>query len=152
MKYCINCYQIVVLTLLVYHSKVFLSLSSQRPNGFHIVKIWIGQNVFFHPKTPVRMQKKQVLFRTIKLGLRCVVHLSSLPDSCGLNQQFHVPHPAGVYLFNVNKRITRIKCEKCSKLIIKTPERRQNNVNDDILVSLLLTLNKFHILFYSFYC
>ena len=37
-------------------------------------------------------------------------------------------------------------CEICSKLTIKTPERRDSVV----LVSLLLILNKFHILFWSF--
>ena len=34
-------------------------------------------------------------------------------------------YPAGSYMSKVNKRSTRRKCEICSKLIIKTPERRQ---------------------------
>ena len=42
-------------------------------------------------------------------------------------------------MFKVNNRNTRTMCEICSKLTIKTPERR--------LVSLLLTLNIFHTLF-----
>ena len=33
--------------------------------------------------------------------------------------------PADIYMFKVNNRNTRTKCEICSKLIIKTPERRQ---------------------------
>ena len=33
--------------------------------------------------------------------------------------------PAGVYLLKVNKRNTRTKCEICSKLPIKKPERFQ---------------------------
>ena len=33
--------------------------------------------------------------------------------------------PANIYLFKVNKRNTRKRCEICSKLTIKTPERRQ---------------------------
>ena len=33
--------------------------------------------------------------------------------------------PAGNYLFKVNHRNTRTTCEICSKLKIKTPERRQ---------------------------
>ena len=45
--------------------------------------------------------------------------------------------PAGNYMLKVNNRNTRTRCEICSKLIIKTPERR---------LSLLLTLNIFHIL------
>ena len=30
--------------------------------------------------------------------------------------------PAGIYLFKVNNRNTRTKCEICSQLTIKTPE------------------------------
>ena len=33
--------------------------------------------------------------------------------------------PAGIYLFKVNYRNTRTRCEICSKLTIKTPERHQ---------------------------
>ena len=32
--------------------------------------------------------------------------------------------PAGIYLFKVNNRNTRTRCKICSKLTIKTPERR----------------------------
>ena len=32
--------------------------------------------------------------------------------------------PAGNYIFKVNNRNTRTRCEICSKLTIKTPERR----------------------------
>ena len=39
-------------------------------------------------------------------------------------------------MFKVNNRNTRTWCEICSKLTMKTPERRQ--------ASLLLTLNIFH--------
>ena len=48
--------------------------------------------------------------------------------------------PANIYLFNVNNRNTRKRCEICSKLTIKTPERRQWR-----LMFSLLTLNMFHI-------
>ena len=34
-------------------------------------------------------------------------------------------NPANIYLFNVNNRNTRKRCEICSKLTIQTPERRQ---------------------------
>ena len=34
-------------------------------------------------------------------------------------------YPAGNYMFKVNNRNTRARCEKCSKLTIKTPERRR---------------------------
>ena len=45
--------------------------------------------------------------------------------------------PAGIYIFKVNNRKSRTRCEICSKLTI-------NNI---VLVSLLLTLNIFNILF-----
>ena len=34
-------------------------------------------------------------------------------------------NPTGIYLLKVNNRNTRTRCEICSKLTIKTPERRQ---------------------------
>ena len=43
--------------------------------------------------------------------------------------------PVGIYLFKFNNRNTRTRCEVCSKLTIRTLERR--------LVSLLLILNVF---------
>ena len=33
--------------------------------------------------------------------------------------------PANIYLFKVSNRNTRKRCEICSKLTVKTPERRQ---------------------------
>ena len=35
-------------------------------------------------------------------------------------------YPASIYLLKVNNRNTRTRCEICSKLTIKTPERRHN--------------------------
>ena len=34
-------------------------------------------------------------------------------------------YPAGIYLLKVNNRNTRTRCERCSKLTIKIPERYQ---------------------------
>ena len=59
-------------------------------------------------------------------------------------------NPAGIYLFKVNNRNNRTKCEICSELTIKTSERRHWRhfgvfiVNFDylshlVLVFLLLT-------------
>ena len=61
--------------------------------------------------------------------------------------------PAGIYLLKVNNRNTRTKCEICSKLTIKTSERRHwrrpgvfivnfEHISQLVLVFLLLTLNK----------
>ena len=60
---------------------------------------------------------------------------------------------ANIYLFKVNNRNTRKMCEICSKLKIKTPERRQRSLSGVFIVDfehilhlflvfLLLILNK----------
>ena len=49
--------------------------------------------------------------------------------------------PAGMYMSKVNKRNTRTRCKICSKLIIKTKERRHWHIGV-VLVSLLLTLKR----------
>ena len=58
--------------------------------------------------------------------------------------------PASIYLFRVNNRNNRRRCKICSKLTIKTLERRQ--FSDIIVVFLLLTLNIFlTILYYCYF-
>ena len=60
--------------------------------------------------------------------------------------------PVGIYLLKVNIRNTRTKCEICSNLTIKTPERRHwrrsgifivnfEHISHLVLALLLLTLN-----------
>ena len=60
--------------------------------------------------------------------------------------------PAGIYLLKVENRNTRTRCEICSKLTIKTPERRHwcccgafivnvDHFSHLFLLFLLLTLN-----------
>ena len=61
--------------------------------------------------------------------------------------------PAGNYMFKVNNRNTRTRCEICSNLAMKTPERRQwrhsgifivnfEHISYLILVFVLLTLGR----------
>ena len=61
--------------------------------------------------------------------------------------------PAGNYMFKFNNRNTRTRCEICSKLTIKTPERRHwrrsgvfivncEHISHFVLVFLLLTLDR----------
>ena len=38
-------------------------------------------------------------------------------------------YPADIHLLKVNNRNTKLRCEICSKLTIKTPERRVSIVN-----------------------
>ena len=38
---------------------------------------------------------------------------------------FYPLNPTGIYMLKVNNKKTKIRCEICSKLTIKTPERSQ---------------------------
>ena len=46
------------------------------------------------------------------------------PLSVFLLKLIRLYYPAGIYLLKINNRNTRTRCEICSKLSIKTPERR----------------------------
>ena len=48
-------------------------------------------------------------------------------------------NPAVIYLLKVNKRNTKTRCEICSKLTIKTPERRQWRRSGVFTVNLYFT-------------
>ena len=64
-----------------------------------------------------------------------------------------VNNPAGIYMVKAQKKNnSRTRCEICLKLTQKTPEQHHCNAIGVALVSLLLTLNLFHTLFFSFYC
>ena len=71
------------------------------------------------------------------------ITLSSIVVVILISLNYIRPYPAVNYMFKVNSRNIRTRCEMCSKLAIKTPE----DVSDVVLVSLLLPLNIFHTLF-----
>ena len=67
-----------------------------------------------------------------------------------LHTKYKNANPANIYLFKVNNRNSRKRCELLSKLTIKTPERRRSgvfivnfeNISHLFLGFLLLTLSK----------
>ena len=72
-------------------------------------------------------------------------HLQTLSNNIYSRKSF----PADIYLFKVNKRNTKKRCEICSALTIKTPERLSTvfivnfgHISHLFLVFLLFTLNK----------
>ena len=67
--------------------------------------------------------EENIMYTYVQYVLSKPVSFSSLFEICF--------YPAGIYLLKVNNRNTRTRCEICSKLTIKIPER----------VFLLLTLN-----------
>ena len=69
------------------------------------------------------------IFRTVKrLNIRSNVfndnNINIQSDTFIVNFEQIWCNPAGSYMFKVNNRNTRTRCEVCSKLTIKTPERR----------------------------
>ena len=69
-----------------------------------------------------------------------------------IHKKMHDQFPAGNYMFKVNNRNTRTRCEICSKLTIKIAEQRQwrrsgiftvnsEHISHFVLVFLWLTLN-----------
>ena len=49
--------------------------------------------------------------------------------------------PTGNYMFNINNKNTRKRCEKSSKLTITTPQRRHWRCSGDFIVSFEHTLH-----------
>ena len=56
-------------------------------------------------------------------------------------------HPANIHLFKINNKNNSNRGENLFKFT-----RHQNNINYVVLATLLLTLNRFHILFSLFWC
>ena len=88
------------------------------------------------------------IFRTVKrLNIRSNVfndnNINIQSDTFIVNFEQIWYNPAGSYMFKVNNRNTRTRCEVCSKLTIKTPERRH-------WCLYCLTLNIFHTLLQCF--
>ena len=80
-----------------------------------------------------------------------VYELSGRKDICVLGNVLTLQiilrnYPANIYLFKVNNRNNRKRCEICSKLTIKTPGVfivNFKHISHLFLLFLLLTLNKY---------
>ena len=79
-----------------------------------------------------------------------IYYMSQLSETCNYKIS---SYPIDIYMFKVNNRHTRTRCEICSKLTIKTPERRHwrhsgvfivnfEHISHFVLVFLLLTLSR----------
>ena len=75
------------------------------------------------------------------------------PDCSKASDRDCFPVPVGIYLLKVNNKNSRARCKICSKLTIKTPERRHwrwsgvfivnfEHISHLVLVFRLLTLNR----------
>ena len=91
-------------------------------------------NHYFRDKIPVSALMK-INFRRSLHGVNSI-------------QDYSNPLAAGIYLFKVNNGNTGTMCEIYSKLTIKTSEWRHWRRS----AVYLLTLNRFHTLFWCFHC
>ena len=90
----------------------------------------------------VNIQVKNKNTRAISsITFRMLSHFSHVTfgyanNNCMISITFYsAGHTANIYLFKVNGRNTRKRCEICSKLTIKT----QNGVSDVVLVFFIVT-------------
>ena len=83
--------------------EVFVTLSKQAWISFE--KSWMIEKMSMAP-----LDVRQFLATVIRLKM--------------MKNAFYFMFPVGIYLLKVNNRNARARCEICSKLTIKTPERR----------------------------
>ena len=98
------------------------------------------QSFFTTRRQQMYIQKRIIVETNDALSIYCLYNLLIMYQN-----------PMGICLFKGSKKYTRKRCKICSKLTIKT---RQNEMIDNVLVSLLLTIvnfivNIFHTLFQS---
>ena len=90
-------------------------------------------------------------YRLILFYLQMIFYFTVFDAPKYFSQDWYT-YPADNHLLKVKKRYTRTRCEICSKLTIKTPERRQwrrsgifivnfEHISHLVLVFLFLTLN-----------
>ena len=89
---------------------------------------------FFAVLIQVSFFKTYFLFKFYKI-MRILINPCEFRSN-----QFNKRIPADIYLFKVNYRSTRKRCEICPKLT----KKQQNDVRDVIFLFWLLTLNIFH--------
>ena len=92
------------------------------------------------------------LLFTLNMWLPAGMYLTNLESMPPTNSNEIIASPANIYLFKFSNRNVRARCGICSKLTIKTPERRQwrrsdvfinfEVVSHFFLVFLLLALHK----------
>ena len=103
---------------------------------FTIVKINLTYETF-----RVHLQILLQLYENVS-GITCFYPSNSLlpRNSCFFSRQFFCffGQIVSIYMFKVNNRNTRTRCEICSKLTIKTPERNSEHISHLVLVFLQL--------------
>ena len=147
-------------------------LDGQFPASIYLFKVNNGNaRICYHGVFVVSFEDfKKLLFLLLTLNKYKIPGLAKhtqikIKNSCSFNlgstkKCFHneitnsKQYPASNYIFKVDNRNTRRRCEICSKLIIKIPERRQwrfsgifivkfEHISYLVLVFLLSTLSKY---------
>ena len=193
---CSKLYLIVPQLRLQFLSYKFISTHPLILSLLKILNRKIGQLVGYHHNYRYQFTQQSESFRRIIINEKAILQKNCFekflqnslentcvdvslwtPTSAGRSYELRfaqlsvrpsICNSGGSYMFKVNNRNTRTRCEIRTKLTIKTPERcpkltiRHQNDAGVVLVSLLLTLGIvqclplpmyiFHTLFQCFYC
>ena len=112
-------------------------------NGWQQVLSWNEETLYSENNCSLRLNavsykekmffQEQLLYSRSQIFLiscyftKIFVHLSVLAAGCYLSVHKLIRcDPANIYLFKVNSRNTRKRCEMCSKLTVNTIERRSS--------------------------
>ena len=92
------------------------------------IKNWKFWFQFGKPLIPTRSPETRKKFLMIPSLAASIQRkkMKKMKSKCKINKiEKQKLNPASIYLLKVNNKNTRTSCEICSKLTIKTPERRQ---------------------------
>ena len=118
MAFLIYCYILLIYRYLIYNLKVLASSKS-------LIEGFILNFLYYTTNNEVKN-----LNSTLERRLVSITNKINIREQCNLSS---------INLFKVNNKNTKTICEICLKLTIKTQV-----VNDVVLVSLLLPVNRFH--------
>ena len=97
---------------------------------FHYLYEKVISTTFWNSMRNVKTTVKIVRFSEISCSLNSLKMERFQSFTCGSST-----FSANIYLFKVNNENIRIMCEICSKLIIKTTERRHWHLSDVFIVN-----------------
>ena len=127
-----------------YTTKVdFQEPSSTLKKGVNYVMVQLVN--YWTAKFQPMQKMENVIFRKANI---CFNHVKNSKNwRCKIFQYWPLKHcPANIYLFKVNNRDTRTKCEIFSKLTVKTPERRHWH-RSGVFISQLFLVSFFVVFF-----
>ena len=87
--------------------------------------LFLGGSIYEPPGSLRVNGKYSILQRSVNEETGIPAVLECIDKDLHVNLTYKGCNPVGIYMVKVNNRNTRIRCEICLKLTIKTPERRR---------------------------